>query len=63
MHFLRYHWNVGLGRAILRWRRWRAARRPRLPRGWKLDRLAPPLRIGTWTKELVALHYLKGRYA
>lgn len=62
--FLRYQWNVNLvGRAGLRLGRWLAERRPTTPRGWKSDVLAPPLRISARTKELIARHYLKGRYA
>ena len=64
MNFLRYRWNVDLlGRTVLRWQRWWAERRPRVPRGWKLEHLAPPLRIGARTRELIALHYLEGRFA
>ena len=35
----------------------------RPPRGWRTDILAPPLKIGLRTKELVSRHYLEGRYA
>ncbi len=60
---LRYYWNVQLvGRAYLRWQRWQAERHPRVPRKWRTDILAPPLRIGARTKELIAMHYLEGRY-
>ncbi|HEY77097.1 MAG TPA: 2-hydroxyglutaryl-CoA dehydratase [Thermoflexia bacterium] len=57
---LRYHWNVNLlGRAILRWQRIRAQRRP--PR-WDTRYLAPPLKVGARMKELVGRHWLAGRY-
>lgn len=59
----RSRWKIALGRAVLRLERWRAARRPRVPPGWKVEHLAPPLQIGAWTKELIARHYLEGRYA
>jgi bcr-type benzoyl-CoA reductase subunit B len=61
---LRYHWNVNvLGRAALRWQRWGAERRARRGAGWKSEVLTPPLRISAWTKQLIARHYLEGRYA
>lgn len=60
--FLRHHWNVNLvGRVALRFRRWGAERRA--GSGWKSEVLTPPLRISAWTKELIARHYLEGRYA
>lgn len=60
--FLRYHWNVNIiGRPALRLNRWytqlRAGQR------WKSEVLTPPLNITARVKELIALHYLKGRYA
>ena len=62
--FLRYQLNVNvLGRAGLRWQRRLAERRPTAPRHWKSEVLAPPLRISPRTKELIARHYLEGRYA
>lgn len=58
---LRYHWNVNvLGPAVLRLQRWQAERRPVR---WDTRYLAPPLRIAPRTKELVARHWLAGRYA
>jgi benzoyl-CoA reductase/2-hydroxyglutaryl-CoA dehydratase subunit BcrC/BadD/HgdB len=61
---LRYHWNVNfLGRAALRARRWQAQWQARSGAHWESDVLTPPLKISPWTKELVAGHYLKGRYA
>jgi len=61
MRSLRYHWNVNLlGRAGLRWLRWQAGRRGAR---WNNEVLAPPLRISPRSKELVAWHYLQGRYA
>ncbi len=59
---LRYHVTVNLGNTALRLRRWQLERRARSGR-WKSDILSPPLKISAWTKELVARHYLKGRYA
>ncbi len=60
---LRYHLMVdGLGRAALRLQRWQAERRTVSPR-WKTEYLAPPLKIAPRTKELVAQHWLQGRYA
>jgi benzoyl-CoA reductase/2-hydroxyglutaryl-CoA dehydratase subunit BcrC/BadD/HgdB len=60
---LRYHLMVdGLGRAALRLQRWQAERRAVSPR-WKTAVLAPPLKIAPRTKELVAQHWLQGRYA
>ncbi len=59
---LRYHWNVTLlGRAVLRVNRWLAERRG--DKGWRSEVLTPPLRVSAWNKELIARHYLAGRYA
>ncbi len=60
---LRYHWNVDLlGRAALRWQRWRGESRARNRRS-ENKVLAPPLKIAPRTKELIGRHYLQGRYA
>ena len=60
---LRYHLMVnGLGRAALRLQRWQSERRAVSP-DWKTEYLAPPLEIAPRTKELVARHWLQGRYA
>ena len=32
------------------------------PKNWRTDILAPPLRTGVYTKEIIAKHYLEGRY-
>jgi len=60
-----YHLNVNvLGRAVLRWQRWQAERKAAAGVSpWKSDCLAPPLRIAPRAKELVARHWLQGRYA
>jgi len=61
---LRYHLYVHLlGRAALRWQRWRAERGAAVPARWKSEHLSPPLKIAARTKELIARHYLEGRYA
>jgi benzoyl-CoA reductase/2-hydroxyglutaryl-CoA dehydratase subunit BcrC/BadD/HgdB len=59
----RYHLPVGLGKAALRIRRWQAERKAISAKGWKSQALTPPLKISPYTKELVARHYLEGRYA
>jgi benzoyl-CoA reductase/2-hydroxyglutaryl-CoA dehydratase subunit BcrC/BadD/HgdB len=60
---LRYHLMVnGLGRAALRLQRWQSERRA-VSSDWKMQVLAPPLKIAPRTKELVARHWLQGRYA
>jgi benzoyl-CoA reductase/2-hydroxyglutaryl-CoA dehydratase subunit BcrC/BadD/HgdB len=60
---LRYHLMVnGLGRAALRLQRWQSERQT-VSSGWKTEYLAPPLKIAPRTKELVARHWLQGRYA
>ncbi len=56
----RYYTGTNLGRAALRLNRWRAERTT--PRR-KSEYLAPPLEISPRTKELIARHYLEGRYA
>jgi benzoyl-CoA reductase/2-hydroxyglutaryl-CoA dehydratase subunit BcrC/BadD/HgdB len=60
---VRYHLPVSLGRAALRIRRWQAERRTPSAKGWKSQVLTPPLKISAYTKELIARHYLEGRYA
>ncbi len=60
---LKYELNFQLiGRNILRWQRWQSERKPFRSSKWRTDILAPPLKIGARTKELVARHYLEGRY-
>ncbi len=62
--WVRYRWNVNvLGRAALRVNRWQAERRASTPGHWKSQYLAPPLRIAPRGKEMVARHWLEGRYA
>src|SRR5512137_2087616 len=62
--WVRYQVMVnGLGRAALRWQRWQVERRAGGPSRWKDEYLAPPLKIAPRTKELVARHWLQGRYA
>jgi len=61
---LEYFWNVKLiGNTFLKWQRWKAERNPRIPRKWRTDIIAPPLKISARTKELISRHYLEGRYA
>ncbi len=61
---LSYHLNVNLlGRTALRLRRWQAELLPGPGGQWKSDVITPPLRCSARTKELIALHYLRGNYA
>ncbi len=61
---LQYHLYVDLlGRAALRVERLRSSRRLRQPGTWKHEHLGPPLGSSPRLKELIASHYLKGRYA
>ena len=61
---LRYQWNVNLlGRSGLRTRRWLDERGMLGGPAWSTDHLAPPLRCTPRMKELVARHWLEGRYA
>ncbi|MGD1995566.1 MAG: 2-hydroxyacyl-CoA dehydratase [Anaerolineae bacterium] len=61
---LRYHWNVSLlGRLVLRLRRWQTELHAKTGSHWKSEILTPPLKISSRTKELIARHYLEGRYA
>jgi len=58
-----YHLNVNVvGRAFLRLQRWQAERQA-VSSHWRTEYLAPPLKIAPRTKELVARHWLQGRYA
>ncbi len=50
------------GPAALRLARWRSDILPQRRR-WESDRLGPPLRIAARGRELVARHWLEGRYA
>lgn len=60
---LRYYVRVKmLGESVLRWQRRQTERRQQVPTKWRTDILSPPLRIGARTRELVARHYLEGRY-
>jgi len=61
---LRYQWNVNLlGRSGLRTRRWLDERGMLGGPAWSTDHLAPSLRCTPRMKELVARHWLEGRYA
>ena len=61
MNTLSYHWNVNLiGKPALRLVRWQAELRGQAS---KSKFLVPPLKISPRTKELIARHYLTGRYA
>lgn len=58
-------YNLGfklLGCTLLRLQRIRDEKNYRVPKGWRTNILAPPLKIGVRTKELVSRHYLEGRY-
>ena len=60
----KYHLNVTLlGRGFLRFERLRAEGKMQTPGFWKSELLAPPLATSPRLKELISLHYLKGRYA
>lgn len=62
LHWLQFTWNVRLlGPSILRLNRW--LNEHKKARRWKTDNLAPPLQISYRNKELVARHWLEGRYA
>lgn len=59
---LRYHFYVSLlGRTALRLNRWYSGLNA--GKRWKSEVLTAPLQITARAKELIALHYLKGRYA
>ncbi len=59
-----YHWNVTLlGRGYMRGQRWWAERLGAAGSPWSTEHLAPPLRSTPRMKELVARHWLEGRYA
>jgi benzoyl-CoA reductase/2-hydroxyglutaryl-CoA dehydratase subunit BcrC/BadD/HgdB len=60
---LRYFWNVQcFGPAFIHLNQWLNGRRGGKTR-WDEDTLAPPMRIAKKNKELVARHWLEGRYA
>lgn len=52
-----------IGPAALRVQRWGNEWRARAGSGWESDYLAPPLRVAARGKEMVARHWLEGRYA
>jgi len=52
-----------IGPAALRVQRWGNEWRARAGSGWASDYLAPPLRVAARGKEMVARHWLEGRYA
>jgi benzoyl-CoA reductase/2-hydroxyglutaryl-CoA dehydratase subunit BcrC/BadD/HgdB len=52
-----------VGPAALRVQRWGNEWRARAGSGWESEHLAPPLRVAARGKELVARHWLEGRYA
>ncbi len=52
-----------IGPAGLRVQRWGNEWQARAGSGWESEHLAPPLRIAARGKELVARHWLEGRYA
>jgi benzoyl-CoA reductase/2-hydroxyglutaryl-CoA dehydratase subunit BcrC/BadD/HgdB len=61
---LRYHYNVHLlGQSALRLKRWQSEWKARATADYGPNGIAPPLKISPWTKELIARHYLRGRYA
>ena len=61
---IQYHFNVHfMGRALLRINRWRNEIRADSSRRVRKEYLAPPLKIAPRMKELVARHWLQGRYA
>ena len=62
--WMQYTWNVKLlGSVALKLNRWITERRDRKRSRWNLEYLAPPLDISYRNKELVARHWLEGRYA
>jgi benzoyl-CoA reductase/2-hydroxyglutaryl-CoA dehydratase subunit BcrC/BadD/HgdB len=62
--WLRYTWNVNLlGPVALRLNRWWNESRRRQSVRWNTEYLAPPLRSSYRNKELIARHWLMGRYA
>ena len=61
--YLKYYLNVKLiGNNFLRYQRIKASSKKAIPSKWRIDILAPPLRIGAKTKELIAKHYLEGQF-
>ncbi|MBI4702385.1 MAG: 2-hydroxyacyl-CoA dehydratase [Deltaproteobacteria bacterium] len=61
---VKYHANVSLlGHGFLRYVRWRGEWRLRRPGARRHEHLAAPLRCSPWLRELIARHYLKGRWA
>ncbi|RLB54995.1 MAG: 2-hydroxyglutaryl-CoA dehydratase [Deltaproteobacteria bacterium] len=61
---LRYQFMVkGVGAALLRLERWRSARRLRTRPPGRDAPFGPPLATSPWLKQLIAGHYLSGRYS
>lgn len=64
LNYLRYLWNVKVfGPVVIRANLWLNARRTAGKSPWNQEILAPPLEISHRNKELVARHWLEGRYA
>jgi benzoyl-CoA reductase/2-hydroxyglutaryl-CoA dehydratase subunit BcrC/BadD/HgdB len=62
--YLRYLWNVKIfGPLMIRANLWLNSRQRARKSRWDHRLLAPPLDISIRNKELVALHWLEGRYA
>jgi len=62
--WIQYSWMVKLfGPTMIRANRWLGVVRSKRGARWNTDILAPPLHVSFQNKELVACHWLKGRYA
>jgi len=62
--YLIYLWNAKLfGPFLIRLNMWLNVRRKRGKSRWNQGILSPPLKISYRNKELVAMHWLEGRYA
>lgn len=51
-----------VGESLIKWNTKRAFKNFKPPKSWRTDILATPLKTGVFTKEIIAKHYLEGRY-
>ena len=51
-----------IAKNLIQYKTYKAIKSYTVPKNWKSDILAPPLKTGFYTKEIIAKHYVEGRY-